>query len=267
MERTIFKKVKSFIGHEIRNDNHEKTTSKSAKWFNKDICRLIRAKKIDCTAEQQHLGRATSGRFTVLLAIKQLMLLEFPRQNFTIRNPGEPKLSSIQVVAIGQRTLWSEWKKFNSYFPTSYLCSGHCEKRSRKGQSPESYLYQPKHLPFNLEGFPIGPTQLKSVFTIQDICPADVRKIIKSLPNKASFGSDEISYRLLKEAGPGVVGPLTTLFNLSLHSIRVPDEWKEAIVCPIFKGGRKARQDPTNYRPLSLAAWLEQWRNWWTTSC
>ena len=106
----------------------------------------------------------------------------------------------------------------------------------------------------NLEGFPIGPTQLKSVFTIQDICPADVRKIIKSLPNKASFGSDEISYRLLKEAGPGVVGPLTTLFNLSLHSNRVPDEWKEAIVCPIFKGGRKARQDPTNYRPISLTS-------------
>ena len=88
----------------------------------------------------------------------------------------------------------------------------------------------------NLEGFPIGPTQLKSVFTIQDICPADVRKIIKSL------------------LGPGVVGPLTTLFNLSLHSNRVPDEWKEAIVCPIFKGGRKARQDPTNYRPISLTS-------------
>ena len=44
------------------------------------------------------------------------------------------------------------------------------------------------------------------------------------------FGSDEISYRLLKEAGPGVIGPLTTFFNLSLHSSRVPDEWKEAIV-------------------------------------
>ena len=98
------------------------------------------------------------------------------------------------------------------------------------------------------------------MFTIQDICPADVGKIIKSLPNKASFVSDEISYRLLKEAGPGVVGPLTTLFNLSLHSNRVPDESKKAIVCPIFKGGRirKARQDPTNYRPISLTSCVAQ---------
>ena len=143
----FFKEVKSFIEHEIKIDNHEKTTSKSAKWFNKDICRLIRA-KIDCTAEQQHLGRATIGRFTVLLAIKQLMQsCQGKILQSESWNPGEPKLSSIQVVAIGQRTLWSEWKKFNNFSPTSYLSSGHCEKRSRKGQSPESYLYQPKHLP------------------------------------------------------------------------------------------------------------------------
>ena len=53
--------------------------------------------------------------------------------------------------------------------------------------------------------------------------------------NKASFGSDEISYRLLKEAGPGVVGPLTTLFNLSLHRNRVPDEWKKQLFARYLK--------------------------------
>ena len=29
---------------------------------------------------------------------------------------------------------------------------------------------------------------------------------------------------------------------------------EEAIVCPIFKGCRKDRQDPTNYRPISLTS-------------
>ena len=65
---------------------------------------------------------------------------------------------------------------------------------------------------------------------------------------------DDISYRLLKEAGPEVVGLLTTLFNLSLHRNRVPDDWKEANVCLIFKGGRKARQYPTYYMPISLTS-------------
>ena len=63
---------------------------------------------------------------------------------------------------------------------------------------------------------------------------------------------DEGSYRL-KEAGPGVVGPPTTLINLLLHSNRVLNEWKEAIVCPILK---EARQDPTNYRPIPLNSWV-----------
>ena len=142
-------------------------------------------------------------------------------------------LSSIQVVAIGQRTLWSEWKEnSNSYPPTLYLWSWTLWKKDQEKANLLNHTFINQNTCLNLEGFPIGPTQLKSVFTIQDTCPADVRKIIKSLPNKASFGSDEISYRLLKEAGPGVVGPLTALFNLSLHSNRVPDEWKEAIVLP-----------------------------------
>ena len=32
-----FKEVKSFIGHEIKNDDHEMTASKSAEWLNKYI--------------------------------------------------------------------------------------------------------------------------------------------------------------------------------------------------------------------------------------
>ena len=69
----------------------------------------------------------------------------------------------------------------------------------------------------------------------------------------SSLYQTEVSLVLMRfriEAGCGVVGPPTALFKLSLHRNRVPDEWKEAIVCPIFKGGRKARQDSTNYRAI-----------------
>ena len=58
----------------------------------------------------------------------------------------------------------------------------------------------------------------------------------------------------MKEAGPALVGPLVTLFNRSLLLRQVPDEWKKAIVIPIFKGGRKDRQEPSSYRPISLTS-------------
>ena len=44
--------------------------------------------------------------------------------------------------------------------------------------------------------------------------------------------------------------PLTQLFKLSLEQGKVPPEWKDANVTPIFKKGKKDNCE--NYRPVSL---------------
>ena len=87
-----------------------------------------------------------------------------------------------------------------------------------------------------LENFPVGPTTTESLFSVQTVTASEVKSVrmLKSLPSKISTGVDNISYRLLKEAGPGVVGPLTTLFNISLRKRQVPEEWKRAVVLPVF---------------------------------
>ena len=251
----FFKEVKSFIGHEIKNDDHEKTTSKSAKWFNKDICRLIRAKnrlyrRATTSGKSYHWEVYCAARNKATYAIRVAKAKFYNQKAETLANPNCPPSKWWQLA----KELCDLNGRNSTTIPPLRTCAQDTVKNDQEKANLLNHTFINQNTCLNLEGFPIGPTQLKSVFTIQDICPADVRKIIKSLPNKASSGSDEISYRLLKEAGPGVVGPLTTLFNLSLHSNRVPDEWKEAIVCPIFKGGRKARQDPTNYRPISLTS-------------
>ena len=110
----------------------------------------------------------------------------------------------------------------------------------------------------NPEAFAFGPTNIKSVFHFTQLSAREVANVLKSLPNKLSTGSDGILYQLLKEAGPGIVGPLTTLFNRSISLGQVPDEWKHAIVSPIYKGGRKDRRNPTNYRPISLTSCVAQ---------
>ncbi|XP_069114394.1 uncharacterized protein [Argopecten irradians] len=45
---------------------------------------------------------------------------------------------------------------------------------------------------------------------------------------------------------------LTIIFNKSIQEGTLPDPWKKANVCPIFKKG--SRKDPSNYRPISLTS-------------
>ena len=81
-----------------------------------------------------------------------------------------------------------------------------------------------------------------------------MRRVLSSLPSKSSTGTDGISYRLLKEAGPAVVGPLTTSFNISLRLSQVRDEWKRSVISPLFNGGNRDRQEAKNYRAISLTS-------------
>ena len=46
--------------------------------------------------------------------------------------------------------------------------------------------------------------------------------------------------------------PLTKLFNLSLQTSIVPQDWRDANVFPLFKKGSRAKAE--NYRPVSLTS-------------
>ena len=57
-------------------------------------------------------------------------------------------------------------------------------------------------------------------------------------PNKA-LGPDDIPGRILKQTAQQIALSLASLFNKSLYSAVVPDEWKLANVAPVFKRGIK----------------------------
>ena len=79
-----------------------------------------------------------------------------------------------------------------------------------------------------------------------------VHKLLKGLnPNKAS-GPDKISPKLLKNMADYLAQPLASLFQASLKQGKVPHQWKNALVTPIFKKGNK--HDAANYRPVSLTS-------------
>ena len=77
-----------------------------------------------------------------------------------------------------------------------------------------------------------------------------VLKAIEELRKEAAGGPDEIPPRVLKEIGREISKPLAVLFRCSMDEKRIPEEWRDSLVVPIYKGGSKCL--PKNYRPVNL---------------
>jgi ribonuclease P/MRP protein subunit RPP40 len=77
-----------------------------------------------------------------------------------------------------------------------------------------------------------------------------IMKKIGELKEFSAPGPDGVPakvYIMLKEE---IATPLAILFRRSLEEGRIPEDWREANVTPIFKKGKK--HEPGNYRPVSL---------------
>ncbi|MCG8046535.1 MAG: reverse transcriptase family protein, partial [Candidatus Thiodiazotropha endolucinida] len=85
-----------------------------------------------------------------------------------------------------------------------------------------------------------------------DIQEQGVKKLLDGLNPRKASGPDNISARILKDCSASLTPILTLIFRQSLHEGRVPDDWRHAYVTAIFKKG--SRQDPANYRPVSLTS-------------
>ena len=90
--------------------------------------------------------------------------------------------------------------------------------------------------------------QVESHLQLKPISEIDISNIINNLKNKASYGHDEISNKLLKRAGTALIKSL--MVNQMLFTCIFPDSLKISKVKPLFKAG-----DPvliSNYCPISL---------------
>ena len=87
-------------------------------------------------------------------------------------------------------------------------------------------------------------------FKFSEISEDFVLNELQNLQTNKATGLDTISAQLLKVAAPAIYKQLTYLFNLTLKTGKIPSDWKEAKVSPIYKGGD--RTDKNNYRPISV---------------
>jgi hypothetical protein len=102
----------------------------------------------------------------------------------------------------------------------------------------------------------LGPFQAKvNLFPdMPDILVTEpgVLKLLSSLDTKKSMGPDNLSPLILKEVSYEITGILSFIFNQSLSSGQVPEDWRLAYVFTLHKKGVKDM--PENYRPVSLTS-------------
>ncbi len=95
-------------------------------------------------------------------------------------------------------------------------------------------------------------TTSEEMFTLRDVTPNEVRKIILETPSHKAPGPDKISFRFLKDSLNVILHPLTDIINCSLKTAKYPSTWKLAEVIPIHKDGD--HEVASNNRPISLLA-------------
>ena len=250
----FFVEIREFIP-KVDYANRPACRKNSAPWFNAHLRYLVSTKnklfrRAARTCTPEHWATYRVARNKCNNAIKAAKAKYVKKQASALSDPSCPSATWWRIA----RELSGFKQHCTNAIPPLSTSTGDIvvDNNSKAEMFNEVFINQNTALKH--DSFPIGPSRVPSTFSINRVSCFDVSKVISSLPNKLSAGVDGISYRLLKEAGQGLILPLTTLFNRSIELGQIPDEWKAAIITPVFKGGRKDRTAPTNYRPIALTS-------------
>jgi hypothetical protein len=95
------------------------------------------------------------------------------------------------------------------------------------------------------------PQALLGAFSFKHVSPTIISKFLKELDDLSSPGISGIPTIVLKQAAEHIAPFLASLFNDCIRKCIFPDEFKFAIVSPLFKSKGSAH-DMNNYRGISV---------------
>jgi Reverse transcriptase (RNA-dependent DNA polymerase)/Endonuclease-reverse transcriptase len=80
----------------------------------------------------------------------------------------------------------------------------------------------------------------------------EVLHLLSHMRSSTATGPDQLPGRILKQCAESITPSLCSIFNMSMSTGAVPEDWRKANVVPVFKKGDRA--DVGNYRPISLTS-------------
>ena len=151
-------------------------------------------------------------------------------------NPGKKKNHTLIDKLIRNGKIYTD-KEHISQAMNEYFCNIGTDLQSKLSVTNISY-----------EDF--LPDRILPSFFICPITNDDILLEIRKMDPKKSAGADNIGPKVLKMCPEIFAKNLTKIFNHAIEMGEYPHELKLAKVIALFKKGN--RQDPTNYRPISL---------------
>ena len=88
---------------------------------------------------------------------------------------------------------------------------------------------------------------------VEKISKEEVRENMKRMKNGKAIGPDDIPVEVWKCLGEIALEFLTKLYNRTMESERMPKEWRDSILLPIFKNKGDV-QSCSNYRGIKLTS-------------
>ncbi len=84
------------------------------------------------------------------------------------------------------------------------------------------------------------------------ITELEVRRALDGLNPHKGAGPNGLFPKVLKALNSHIAPVLALMFNLSLQTAQIPEDWRRAIVTPVAKSPRST--DPRQFRPIRLTS-------------
>jgi len=236
--------VDKYIPHKLTK------TRRGLPWINQNIKKLIRKRDRLYKLCKNSFSEVKYAEFKSLkhLVQKEMRSAYWSYTNNLIAPEGQPH---------------SNQKRFWSYIKALRRENTNIPVLNYNGSSHESSLERAEVLNQQFQSVftkePDSPLPDKGLSPHPTICDIDVsvegvhNLLLNINPHKAC-GPDQIHGRVLKETADVIAPFLQTLFQSSLHSGVIPDDWRSANITPIFKQGD--RQQPSETKGVRITEGL-----------